>query len=70
MSCRVFFSAHFAKIQISLLTPLLDDQSTLAIPVDTVAAECSSHTLEGRNYKGAKVAGFRFAPSCLRTFYL
>jgi hypothetical protein len=42
-----FFTADIAKLQISRLASLLDDRSTLVMPVGTVDAECAMRTLKG-----------------------
>ena len=71
MRCGAFFSAEIAKVEISWFAPSVDDRSTLAMPVDTVEAECAMRTLKGREvgrYEGGKVTGFMFAPSYLPTF--
>ena len=48
MRCGAFFSAEIAKVEISWFAPSVDDRSTLAMPVDTVEAECAVRTLKGR----------------------
>ena len=71
MRCGAFFSAEIAKVEISWFAPSVDDRSTLAMPVDTVEAECAMRTLKGREvgrYEGGKVTGFMFAPLYLPTF--
>ena len=41
-----FFTANIGKLEISQLISLLDDRTTLAMPVDTVEPECAKRTLK------------------------